>query len=83
MTILEEAAFVVGNRQTSYGSREDNFGRIAMLWTAILGCEVAATDVALCMIAMKLAREKFTHSRDNIADVIGYALCLADLLEEE
>jgi hypothetical protein len=70
--ILEEAIAVVGGRGKSYGRPEDNFGRIAALWTVHLrnrydepGSEIAplsklplldAQDVAMMMTLMKLAR---------------------------
>ena len=80
-SILEEAQQVVGQRQTAYGSREDNFGRIAALWSAILNVPVTAQQVALCMIAVKIARECWKPARDNRVDIAGYADCL-DCLNE-
>lgn len=82
MSILEDAAQVVNERQVSYGTREDNFGRIAAMWSAILGCEVSAKDVALCMIALKVARLKWGYTRDGAVDICGYAQCLEDLCEQ-
>lgn len=83
MSILEEAAAVVNERQTQYGTREENFGRIAEMWTAILDCPVTPQQVALCMIALKVARLTFRHSHDSLVDICGYAHCLAELAEKE
>ena len=38
-------------------------------------------DVAMLMILFKIAREENKHKRDNIVDIIGYAV-LADKMEE-
>ena len=56
-TILGEASqLVYGDRQDDYGSPEDNFGRIARLWSVVLGFEVEMWQVALCMNQVKVAR---------------------------
>lgn len=78
-SILTEAMEVVAERQAQYGTREDNFGRIAAMWTAILGTKVTPQQVALCMIALKVARECWRSSRDNARDIAGYADCLDQL----
>ncbi len=83
MSILEEAAEVINQRQAIYGTRKDNFGRIAKMWSAILDCQVTPEDVALCMIALKVARQKFKHSRDSLVDIAGYAQCLEELCESQ
>jgi hypothetical protein len=80
-SILEEAQQVVLERQAAYGSREDNFGRIATIWSAILGVPVTPVQVALCMIGLKIARECWKSSRDSAIDIAGYAHCLAELQE--
>lgn len=82
-SVLDEAKRVVNQRQMAYGSREDNFGRIAAMWSAILGVTVSPRQVALCMIAVKIARECWKPSRDNATDIAGYADCLSRLQEGE
>lgn len=83
MTILEEAAQAVrGARIENYNHPLDNFGQIAGMWTVILGTEVTASQVALCMIALKIMRENFSHTHDNLVDIAGYAYCI-DLMREE
>lgn len=55
--ILGEASqLVYGDRQDDYGSPEDNFGRMAKLWSVVLGIDVEMWQVALCMNQVKVAR---------------------------
>lgn len=74
---------IYGDRQASYGSVTENFGRIAQMWSAILGVEVCAADVGLCMIAVKLARQVNKASDENLIDICGYAGCLEKLNKGE
>lgn len=87
--ILDEASqYVTQDRNASYGEPEDNFGAIAAVWHAQgfrkfdkHGVPVAinATDVALMLAGMKLARLKTNPShRDSWVDLAGYAACGAD-----
>lgn len=80
--ILEEATEVVGGRGKSYGSPEDNFGRIADLWSAHTvnrygtGLKFDAADVAMMMALMKIARlENDPQHHDSWVDLAGYAAC--------
>lgn len=55
--ILNQAADLVGGeRQNDYGPPEENFERIAALWSVILGVDVEPFQVALCMQQVKIAR---------------------------
>lgn len=79
--ILNQAIGVTSNRNESYDAPEDNFARIAGLWTAwskAKGWDVEFTelDVAYMMVLMKLGRLAFnpTH-HDSIVDGSGYFAC--------
>ncbi len=73
---------VCGERQDQYGSPENNFARIANLWTAYLGVEVSSVDVAMMMALLKIARVKTgTATDDSFVDLAGYAACGAELKE--
>lgn len=75
-SVLSEAQRIVdGQRQGDYGSPEDNFARIAAMWSVLLGVEISPRKVALCMIALKLARDTHQAKRDNLVDIAGYAQC--------
>lgn len=74
-SIAEEAVDLVsGDRQKAYGHPAKNFEDIARLWSVMLGIEVTAAQVGLCMIQVKLAREVFVPKRDNLVDAVGYVL---------
>lgn len=81
-SILAEAESLVnGKRQRDYAPPRENLGRIASMWSALLGHEVIPEDVARCMIAVKLARDCATAKRDNAVDIAGYAQVL-DMVRE-
>lgn len=73
-TVLAEADRIIhGDRRATYGGVQESFTRIALIWGAILGQPVTATQVALCMVGLKLIREANKTQRDNLVDVAGYA----------
>jgi hypothetical protein len=85
--IADEAKRIVtGSRREAYGTPEQNFDRIAVLWNAYLclahGVEqdITPLDVAAMMRLMKEARliETPDH-RDSYVDLVGYALCGAEI----
>lgn len=80
-TVLAEADRIIhGDRKTTYGEVQESFTRIALIWGAILGQPVTATQVALCMIGLKIIREVNKTQRDNLVDIAGYS-GLAAVLE--
>jgi hypothetical protein len=85
--IADEAKRIVcGARREAYGTPEQNFDRIAVLWNAYLclahGFEqdITPLDVAAMMRLVKEARliETPDH-RDSYVDLVGYALCGAEI----
>lgn len=84
MSILEQAdGLINGERAKAYGPALDNFGRIAKLWSAILGVEVTPEQHVLCMLAVKMARLCNTPDHiDSLVDVAGYAGTYEKLLEQ-
>jgi len=92
--ILSEAASVVnGKRPQEYGSPEQNFARIADLWTAYLNGRglidlevtdgITAVDVAYLNILQKIARLEHGYHHDSVVDLAGYAACAAQINEPE
>ena len=92
MSIAEEAAriradvldtakcYVLKDRNETHGEPEDNFGRIAELWTAYKRVPFNAPDVAAMMALMKVARIAQSPShRDSWIDLAGYAACGAGI----
>lgn len=80
--ILKQATDAVcTDREGQYGSPEDNFRRIADLWTAYWGgYPFEPKDVAMMMSLLKIARiATGKHKDDNYIDLAGYAACGAEL----
>lgn len=90
---LEAAiAACCGDRALNYGKPEDNFARIAELWSAWFSVRVPPTgpapfspfDVAVMNILLKLARLANTPDhQDSWIDIAGYAACGADITGEQ
>lgn len=70
------ARLVSDDRQGEYGHPLDNLDRAARIWSVILGADVTAEQVALCMVGMKIARQVHKPKPDTVIDIIGYALTL-------
>ena len=78
-SVCAEADRIVnGPRRATYDHPLRNFRRTASIWQGVLeaklrpGERISPMDVALCMVGVKLAREAFAHSRDNLVDMAGY-----------
>lgn len=79
--VLDEAKTIVcGDRETQYGSPEDNFAAVATLWNVYVKAKgdepLKAHDVAAMMIQLKIARVATGKGKaDNWVDIAGYAAC--------
>lgn len=73
---------VFGDRHADYGHPLDNLDRAARIWSVVLGIDVTAEQVCLCMEGMKIAREVNRPKIDNPIDGIGYWLTLAAIRQE-
>lgn len=79
----EARRLVYGDRAATYGHPRGDFDRVAKMWGAILNTDVTAEQVAIMMVAFKLARLSQTPTHhDSQVDTIGYMLCLARLMED-
>jgi hypothetical protein len=77
------ASLVKGDRERQHGDKSQNFGNIARLWSAWLGVEVAASDVAAMMVLLKLARTKTgSQNMDDFVDGAGYFGCMGEIMEQ-
>ena len=83
--LLKKAAETVcGSREQAHGNPHGTFERIAKAWSAYLGVELTAADVAVMMILFKTARLKGNPKHeDSWVDIAGYAACGAEIAEEE
>lgn len=72
---------VCGQRENEYGSPEDNFLTIAKLWSAYKNVDFSATDVAMMMALLKIARiSTGIATEDSFVDLAGYAACGAEIV---
>ena len=82
---------VCGKRQEDYGTPEDNFTTIGLLWGVYLRAAhpelakvlpingVEAKDVAVMMSLLKVARIATGSSPDSFVDLAGYAACAGEI----
>jgi hypothetical protein len=80
---LEHAAALVTRRRRQYGTPVDLLERVAVRWSQVLGTKVTQAQGIVCLINLKVAR--LTHDQrhlDGIADIVGYAGCLAEVLHD-
>ncbi len=82
-------ATIHGPRQADYGDKRQDFAQIAMIWQGLLAHKLMPTsaitpeDVALCMIAVKMARlAKSPDHLDSQIDIAGYTGCYNELQNE-
>ena len=73
MTTANEGLHLVnGERQAAYGEPVSNMRNIALAWSAIVGYQIHPRHVPLMMAALKLVREGYKHTPDNLPDAQGY-----------
>ena len=90
--ILAEAEkCVCGKREQDYGTPEDNFTTIGLLWSVYLRAAhpelakvlpingIEAKDVAVMMSLLKVARIATGSSPDSFVDLAGYAACAGEI----
>ena len=84
-TVLTTAEQLInGDRAKDYGDASENFQRIANLWKPILGTEVTATEVALCLTQLKVARLITSPAhKDSWVDAAGYIALGGEIANKE
>ena len=71
---------VCGDREQDYGSPENNFKRIADLWTAYSGRPYTAHDIGIYLAMVKIGRIASGNVKaDNYIDLAGYAACAGEI----
>jgi hypothetical protein len=79
-SILGHTAKVLEERRDDYGDPVEQFRAIADRWSITLGMPITPSQVALCMIDLKLARLAYDPGHvDSMVDVIGYAALLREV----
>lgn len=80
--LLQEAADIIGERGKDYGGVENNFRNIADIYQCATGQSIGSYDVAMMMVAVKLARIQMSpRKKDNYIDLINYAAFACELVE--
>lgn len=77
---------VCHDRETQYGTPENNFGLIARYWTLYLDgrSEPTAKDVGIMLALLKVARIQSGQTKeDNYVDAIGYMACAGEIALKE
>ena len=70
-----------GERQSHYGTPQENFGTTSRMWSAYLDIEISAADVCHLMTLLKIARLKRGPHRDSSIDACGYMALGAEVSE--
>lgn len=83
-TILTEAnRLITGDRQDTYGDARAMHGRIGAYWSAHLDHPVSASDVAVMMGLLKLARASAAPAHaDSYVDAAAYAALAGEIATE-
>ena len=79
--LLGQAAVLVeGDRARQHGPARETLGLIADFWGSYLGVPVQASDVALMLALVKIARARTgAPDADHFRDLAGYAGLAAEL----
>ena len=92
--ILEAARVCVcGEREQEYGTPENNFETIGLLWGVYLRAAhpeinlaingITPKDVATMMALLKVARIATGSNPDSFVDLAGYAACAGEIATKE
>ena len=74
---------VTGQRHRDYGYKYENHKNISDLWSAYLGYNISAHDVAICMLLVKVARLKHRTTEDCYIDMAGYAAIAGEINDKD
>ena len=89
--LAEAEKCVCGKREQDYGTPEDNFTTIGLMWAVYLRAAhpeltkvlpingIEAKDVAIMMSLLKVARIATGSSPDSFVDLAGYAACAGEI----
>ena len=80
-SVLKTAGDLIdGDRARDYGDAYEMHKRIAAGWSQVLGVDVKAHEVALCMAWLKISRLVETPSHaDSYVDAVAYMALAAEI----
>lgn len=86
MNILEKANEIVNLRaeekERMYGPFEEGMDKAAKIATLLTNKNIEIKDIYLCLVALKLSREAYSHKEDNLLDIIAYLGSLNNYYEK-
>lgn len=83
INILKEANDITNDNNRGYEPPHIGFQKIADLARILTGKDLTARDICFVFMAVKLQREAFSHRRDNLVDLAGYANLMQKLYDQE
>ncbi len=76
MNILEEANKIINERseekERMYGPFSEGMERAASIVSASTGKDITASDMYICLVALKLSRHSYNYKEDNLLDAVAY-----------
>lgn len=81
--LFKDVEAVLKQRGEDYGHFQDNFYDVARMWSTVADTVIMADKVLLCMVCLKLAREKNNPKYDNVIDMVGYLKLYSDMMHSE
>ena len=76
MNILEEANRIINERsdekERMYGPFSEGMERAAVIVRATTGKDITASDMYMCLVALKLSRHSYNYKEDNLLDAVAY-----------
>lgn len=74
--LLKDAIGVIYNRDSEkaaeYGPFEESMASAARIATELTGLPITTEDFYKCMVALKMARLRYSHKDDTVMDAIAY-----------
>ena len=81
--LVEAAKLVATTRNADHGPARQNLGLVAKLWSAYLGTDIEAADVAMLLALVKVARIRTgAPLPDHFVDLAGYAAIAGELVTD-
>jgi len=82
--LTEAASLISGQRAQQHGDYVKQHKRVADLWSTYLGTTVYASDVAFCMVLLKVARNEIGDPNpDDGIDASAYTALWAALSQQD
>ena len=84
--ILKKAIDIIdhsGDKEKKYGPFIECMDKTAEIASVMSGKEITTRDAYNVLIAVKLARQSYTHQEDNLLDAVAYIASLNNLNNQE